>query len=59
MAVPPEDSTAFVTALTALLDAPEQLVAMGSRGRSYVENAVSPRGVAQAYEAVFERVRQT
>jgi colanic acid biosynthesis glycosyl transferase WcaI len=58
-AVPPDDPTAFVKALNTLLDSPVDLVRMGQRARTYVEEAVSPAGVAEAYASLFARVARS
>jgi colanic acid biosynthesis glycosyl transferase WcaI len=52
-AVPPDDVDAFVAALEKLVDDEPQRREMGRRGRAWVERAVSPASVAQAYEALF------
>jgi colanic acid biosynthesis glycosyl transferase WcaI len=52
-AVPPDDVDAFVPALEKLVDDEPQRREMGRRGRAWVERAVSPASVAQAYEALF------
>ena len=46
---------AFVEGLLSLLDADR--AAMGERGRSFVEEWVSPAGVAAAYAELFEELR--
>ena len=56
LAVPPQDSGAFVSAITKLLSSPEQQVAMGEAGRSFVERWLSPAECAQAYEELFSRL---
>jgi glycosyltransferase involved in cell wall biosynthesis len=58
IAVPPEESAAFIAALSGLLADPDGLVSMGEQARAYVEKAASPSGVALAYQAVFDRVRR-
>jgi colanic acid biosynthesis glycosyl transferase WcaI len=55
-AVPPEDSAAFVDALTAMLADPEGSAAAGRAGRAYVETWVSPAGVAGRYAELFEEL---
>jgi colanic acid biosynthesis glycosyl transferase WcaI len=57
LAVPPEDPDAFCGALAELLDAPGGREAMGTSGRAFVEEWVSPAAVAAAYERLFEDVR--
>ena len=55
IAVEPEDSAAFIAAVEALVVSDR--VAMGERGRSFVEEWVSPAGVAAAYVDLFEELR--
>lgn len=50
--VDPEDLDAFADGLAALIDDPDR-VAMGERGRQFVEAWVSPAGVAAAYGELF------
>ncbi|MEM8707771.1 MAG: glycosyltransferase family 4 protein, partial [Actinomycetota bacterium] len=50
--VEPEDLDAFEAGLAALIDDPERS-AMGERGRRFVEEWVSPAGVAAAYGELF------
>jgi colanic acid biosynthesis glycosyl transferase WcaI len=56
VAVAPEDSAAFVQALTGLLDDGVRRERMGEAGRAYVAGLSSPRTVAQQYEKVFASV---
>ena len=53
VAVEPDNSAAFVEALSQLLSKREQLHEMGSRGRAWVEAHASPATVAAQYEAIF------
>jgi glycosyltransferase involved in cell wall biosynthesis len=53
VAVEPDNSTAFIEALSQLISRREQLHEMGSRGRTWVENHASPASVAAQYEAIF------
>jgi colanic acid biosynthesis glycosyl transferase WcaI len=53
LAVPPEDSGAFIAAVTKLLDAPDTAAAMGRSGRAFVERWASPAGVAEQYDHLF------
>ncbi len=53
-AVPPEDTEAFCASLARLLDQPDELVAMGRRGRSFVETWLTPAVQAERYEQLFE-----
>jgi colanic acid biosynthesis glycosyl transferase WcaI len=55
-AVPPEDTTAFVDAVAAMLADPEGSAAAGRAGRAYVETWVSPAGVAGRYAELFEEL---
>ena len=52
-AVPPDDPTAFVAALRALLAAPGDLATMGRAGRRFVEGWASPAAVGRAYSELF------
>lgn len=53
IAVPPDDSPAFVAALVAMLDDPQGAAAQGESGRRFVESWVSPAAVATAYAELF------
>jgi colanic acid biosynthesis glycosyl transferase WcaI len=53
VAVEPDNSTAFIEALSQLVSRREQLHEMGARGRTWVETHVSPASVAARYEAIF------
>jgi colanic acid biosynthesis glycosyl transferase WcaI len=53
--VEPEDAAAFAAAVETLVDADR--VAMGERGRAFVEEWVSPAGVAAAYAELFADLR--
>lgn len=55
LAVPPEDGAAFTAAVEALVEADR--AGMGARGRAFVEEWVSPAGVAAAYATLFEELR--
>lgn len=55
LAVPPDDPDAFTDGLVELLDRDRS--AMGERGRAFVEEWVSPAGVAAAYADLFEELR--
>jgi colanic acid biosynthesis glycosyl transferase WcaI len=52
LAVPPEDQMAFTAGLLELVE--NERSGMGERGRSFVEEWVSPGGVASAYIELFE-----
>jgi colanic acid biosynthesis glycosyl transferase WcaI len=54
LAVPPDDTDAFVDALHTLLADPTRAGEMGAAGRRWVEQAVSPAAVAEAYERVAQ-----
>lgn len=53
IAVPPDDEPAFVAAVERLVRSDDERRAMGERARAWVEDHVSPAGVAAAYEAVL------
>ena len=53
VAVEPDNSQAFIEALSQLISRHEQLHEMGSRGRTWVETHASPASVAAQYEAIF------
>ena len=53
VAVEPDNSAAFIEALSQLVSRREQLHEMGSRGRTWVETHASPASVAAQYEAIF------
>jgi colanic acid biosynthesis glycosyl transferase WcaI len=53
VAVEPDNSTAFIEALSQLVSRREQLHEMGARGRTWVETHASPASVAARYEAIF------
>lgn len=55
LTVEPDDGAAFVDAVEALVDADRR--AMGERGRAFVEEWVSPAGVAAAYAELFDELR--
>ncbi len=57
-AVPPDDVDAFTDAVADLTSRPDDLVAMGERGRAWVERWISPEAVAEAYERLFAEVGQ-
>lgn len=48
--VEPDDQDAFTAALRTMLADPDRLVEMGAAGRRWVEGAMSPASVAEAYE---------
>lgn len=56
VAVPPQDGAAFTDAIRRVVESPER-AAMGSAGRRFVEEWVSPAGVAAAYGDLFEELR--
>jgi len=53
VAVEPDNSAAFIEALSQLVSRREQLHEMGARGRTWVETHASPASVAAQYEAIF------
>ena len=55
-AVPPDDLDAFTDAVADLTSRPDELAAMGDRGRAWVEQWISPAAVAEAYERLFAEV---
>ena len=56
-AVEPDDPQAFLAGLKQLLASPDRGLALGQRGREFVERWVSPRAVAEAYEGLIEELR--
>lgn len=56
VAVDPDDPAAFLTSLRALIDDQVGRERMGHAARAYVEQTASPRGVAEAYTTLFEKV---
>lgn len=55
-AVPPDDAVPFAEALEELLASPELCSDMGSRGREWVEQWVTPARAAQRYAELFDRL---
>ncbi len=53
--VEPDDSLAFVSAISGLISDQSALEEMGRRGRKWVEGHASPQSVAQRYEALYLR----
>jgi colanic acid biosynthesis glycosyl transferase WcaI len=53
--VEPDNSQAFVSAISALIADRKTLEEMGLRGRKWVEGHASPQSVAQRYEALYTR----
>jgi len=53
VAVEPENSAAFIEALSQLVSKRNQLHEMGASGRTWVETHASPASVAAQYEAIF------
>jgi len=58
VSVPPDDAESFQQALEQLAADPEQGTAMGAAGRRWVEQAVSPAAVAQAYVDLINEVNR-
>jgi colanic acid biosynthesis glycosyl transferase WcaI len=54
--VPPDDADAFVRALGDLLADPVRLRHQGEAARQFVEHAVSPRAVAEAYAGLISQL---
>ena len=54
IAVPPEDGEAFTKAVKQLAESREERIAMGAKGRAFVEGWASPAAVAQSYEELFQ-----
>lgn len=55
IAVAPDDADAFLAALRRLIDSPPERRRLGANGRAWVEQWVSPSGVAAEYERLFAR----
>jgi colanic acid biosynthesis glycosyl transferase WcaI len=53
VAVEPDNSAAFIEALSQLVSKRNQLHEMGASGRTWVETHASPASVAAQYEAIF------
>ena len=53
VAVEPDNSAAFIEALSQLVSKRNQLHEMGANGRTWVETHASPASVAAQYEAIF------
>ena len=53
VAVEPDNSAAFIEALSQLVSKRNQLHGMGASGRTWVETHASPASVAARYEAIF------
>ncbi len=53
LAVPPDDASAFIEALSRVLDDREGAERMGAAGRLFVERWASPAAVAESYEQLF------
>jgi len=58
VSVPPDDPDAFTAAVESLVSDGDGMAAMGRRGRAWVERWVSAAAVAEAYEDLFDEVRQ-
>ena len=56
LSVPPDEPAPFAAAIRELLTDPARLDAMGSSGRSWVEQWVTPHRAAERYAAAFERL---
>jgi colanic acid biosynthesis glycosyl transferase WcaI len=55
--VPPDDGEAFTEAIRGVLADPFEALAMGERGRSWVESRASPQAVGADYAALIESLR--
>jgi glycosyltransferase involved in cell wall biosynthesis len=55
-AIAPDDPDAFVTAVASMVADVDGLRRMGADGRRWVENAASPRAVAEAYVELIRRL---
>lgn len=53
LAVPPDDEWSFCRGLEQLLESPDELLAMGERGRAVAETWLTPEAQAEAYEQLF------
>ena len=53
VSVPPDDADAFVAAIRALVDDPEQARALGASGRRWVVEHASPAAVGAAYHLLM------
>ncbi len=58
VSVPPDDGTSFERALEDLSSDPERCRELGEAGRRWVQGAVSPAAVAQAYVDLINEVNQ-
>lgn len=54
--VPPDTPGPLVESLRTILSSDEEMAEMGRRGRKWVEEWMTPRRAAEAYEAVFEEL---
>jgi len=53
IAVPPDDPSAFTSALQSLLSDPERCADVGAAGRAWVEREASPEAVGRAYDVLL------
>ena len=58
IAVPPDDAEALTKAVRRLAEDPTEATRMGEAGRTFVEQWITPSAVAEAYEALFERLSE-
>lgn len=58
-AVAPDDETAFIEALRAMIDDPARRARMGAQGRAFVEDWFSASDAADAYGALIEQLNAT
>jgi colanic acid biosynthesis glycosyl transferase WcaI len=57
VALRPDDAEALTKAIRRFIDAPDELQVMGAAGRRFVESWASPAAVAEAYERLFDELR--
>jgi glycosyltransferase involved in cell wall biosynthesis len=55
--ISPDDPDAFVAAVCSMVADTDALRRMGANGRRWVEQAASPRAVAEAYVELIRRLR--
>lgn len=58
LSVPPDSPAEFIAALEQLLGDRKELLAMGQRGRRFVETWYSPQAQAHGYETLFTELTQ-
>lgn len=55
--MPPDDGDAFTEAIRRVLADPFEALAMGERGRAWVEREASPQAVGTAYSDLIASLR--